>query len=97
MTGKRTCSMTTKPRLRVVDGRLIRTPSRYIGMDISKRGAWAVTVLEKAADGKIQVINNARGQGKTYAMNTALEMMKQYNIDAVYYEAAAHMWAPPKI
>lgn len=85
-----------KPRLRVVDGRLIREQSRYIGIDIAKSGAWAVTVMEKAADGTMLVVNNARGMGKTFARNTMMELMRQYKIDQVYQEAALRMWAVPK-
>lgn len=90
-------SIRVLPRLSVVDGRLLRQCSRSIWLDISKSDGWAMTVMEKAPDGQLRLVNNARGYGKTYAMNTMLEIMKQYNIDAAYYAAAALMWAPPKI
>lgn len=89
--------MITKPRLSVVDGRLVRERSRFMGIDIAKSGAWALTVMEKAPNGQLLVVNNARGMGKTYAMNAALEMMRQYKINEVYREAALRMWAPTKI
>ncbi len=88
--------MTSKPRLSVVDGRLIRERSRVIGIDIDKGDGWAVTVMEQAPNGQLLVVNNARGMGKTYAMQTMLAMMKQYKINEVYAEAAQRMWAVPQ-
>ena len=70
-----------QPRLSVVDGRLVREQSRVIGIDIDKGDGWAVTVMEKAPDGRLLVLNNARGMGKTYAMQTMLALMKQYALD----------------
>lgn len=82
------------PRLSVIDGRLLRQYPRSMGIDISKDGSWALTVMEKAPAGQT-LVNTARGHGKIFAMKAILEMMKQYKINAVYEEASRQMWAPP--